>query len=273
MASSRYEKAEANLPSPNPEPEPRARTLALALLTFTRRPAPASTTTSSSSTLRSSRATRAVKSAPARSPVGPLAARPRPARLPESALSTLARREAAAAAPWCLPPRSPTPPPLAVQVGGLPWLRPRPHRPEGCSGGRAPRHHRCGLGEARAEGAVQRRRQRGARVSVAVRGSGGAHQLAGRGDRGRPVRQGAARGGHPRGDHQELVERPAGHLRRGDREEHGQDNTVKSAPPWQRPISAPAPPQGALGGSGQLGTPRKRPAHWAPSRGLGGCSS
>ena len=42
--------------------------------------------------------------------------------------------------------------------------------------------------------------------------------------------------------------------------------------PWQRPSSAPAPPQGAPGGSGQLGTPRKRPAHWAPSHCLG-CSS
>ena len=33
------------------------------------------------------------------------------------------------------------------------------------------------------------------------------------------------------------------------------------APPWQRLSSALAPPQGAPGGSGQLGTPRKRPAH------------
>ena len=43
-------------------------------------------------------------------------------------------------------------------------------------------------------------------------------------------------------------------------EQHGQ-----SAPPlgthWQRPSSAPAPPQGAPSGSGQLGTPRRRPAH------------
>ena len=30
------------------------------------------------------------------------------------------------------------------------------------------------------------------------------------------------------------------------------------APPWQGPSSAPAPPQGAPGGSGQLGTPRGR---------------
>eukprot|EP00964_Phaeocystis_antarctica_P126927 scaffold90602_cov52-Phaeocystis_antarctica.AAC.1 len=30
-------------------------------------------------------------------------------------------------------------------------------------------------------------------------------------------------------------------------------------PPWQRPSSAPAPPQGAPGVSGQPGTPRKRP--------------
>ena len=31
-----------------------------------------------------------------------------------------------------------------------------------------------------------------------------------------------------------------------------------NCPPWQRPSSAPAPPQGAPGGSGQLGTPRGR---------------
>ena len=42
--------------------------------------------------------------------------------------------------------------------------------------------------------------------------------------------------------------------------------------PWQRTSSAPAPPQGAPDGSGQLGAPRKRPAHWAPSHCLG-CSS
>ena len=36
-------------------------------------------------------------------------------------------------------------------------------------------------------------------------------------------------------------------------------------PRWQRPRSAPAPPQGAPGGSGQPGTRRKRPAHEAPS--------
>ena len=47
----------------------------------------------------------------------------------------------------------------------------------------------------------------------------------------------------------------------------------KCRPPWQqRPSSAPAPPQGVPGGSGQLGTPRERPAHWAPSHCLG-CSS
>ena len=43
-------------------------------------------------------------------------------------------------------------------------------------------------------------------------------------------------------------------------------------PPWQCSSSAPAPPQGAPGGSGQLGTPRKRPARWVPSHRLG-CSS
>ena len=40
--------------------------------------------------------------------------------------------------------------------------------------------------------------------------------------------------------------------------------------PWL--CSAPAPPQDAPAGSGQLGTPRKRPTHWAPSHCLG-CSS
>eukprot|EP00964_Phaeocystis_antarctica_P115863 scaffold79849_cov53-Phaeocystis_antarctica.AAC.1 len=44
------------------------------------------------------------------------------------------------------------------------------------------------------------------------------------------------------------------------------------APPWQRPSSALAPPHAAPGGSGQLSTPRKRPAHWTPRRCLG-CSS
>ena len=43
-------------------------------------------------------------------------------------------------------------------------------------------------------------------------------------------------------------------------------------PPWQCPSSAPAPPRGAPGGSGQRGTPRVRPRHWAPSHCLG-CSS
>ena len=37
----------------------------------------------------------------------------------------------------------------------------------------------------------------------------------------------------------------------------------------QCPSSAPVPPQGAPGGSGQLGTRRKRPARWAPSHCLG----
>ena len=46
---------------------------------------------------------------------------------------------------------------------------------------------------------------------------------------------------------------------------------VKVAP-WQYTSSPPAPPQGAPGGSRQLGAPRRRPAHWAPSHRLG-CSS
>ena len=49
------------------------------------------------------------------------------------------------------------------------------------------------------------------------------------------------------------------------------DSMVK-APPWQRPSPTPVPPQGAPGGSGWLGAPRKRPARWAPSHCLG-CSS
>ena len=49
-------------------------------------------------------------------------------------------------------------------------------------------------------------------------------------------------------------------------------STVKVRLPWQCPSSAPVPPQGAPGGSGQLGTPRKRPTHWAPSHCLE-CSS
>ena len=48
--------------------------------------------------------------------------------------------------------------------------------------------------------------------------------------------------------------------------------TVKVPPPWQHPGSAPAPPQGAPGGSGRLGTPGKRPTHWTPRHRLG-CSS
>ncbi len=42
--------------------------------------------------------------------------------------------------------------------------------------------------------------------------------------------------------------------------------------PWQCPSSAPVPPHGAPGGSRRLGTPRKRPAHWALSHCLR-CSS
>ena len=42
--------------------------------------------------------------------------------------------------------------------------------------------------------------------------------------------------------------------------------TARSKPPlWQRPSSALVPPPGAPGGSGRLGTARKRPAHWTPS--------
>ena len=48
---------------------------------------------------------------------------------------------------------------------------------------------------------------------------------------------------------------------------HGQSATA-----WQCPSSPPAPPQGAPGGSGQLGASRKRPGHRTPSHCLG-CSS
>ena len=50
--------------------------------------------------------------------------------------------------------------------------------------------------------------------------------------------------------------------------QHGQSKV----PPWQCPSSPLVPPQGASGGSGQLGAPRARPSHWAPSHGLGGSS-
>ena len=43
-------------------------------------------------------------------------------------------------------------------------------------------------------------------------------------------------------------------------------------PPWQRPSSAPATPQGAPGGPVQLGTPRVAPGHWDPGHVLS-CSS
>ena len=49
-------------------------------------------------------------------------------------------------------------------------------------------------------------------------------------------------------------------------------DSMAKVPHWQCPSSAPVPPQGALGGSRQLGTPRERPAHWAPSHCLV-CSS
>ena len=48
--------------------------------------------------------------------------------------------------------------------------------------------------------------------------------------------------------------------------------SMVKVPPWQCPMSAPVPPQGAPGGSRQLRTPRERPDHWPPSHRLG-CSS
>ena len=43
-------------------------------------------------------------------------------------------------------------------------------------------------------------------------------------------------------------------------------------PPWQCAGSPPVPPQRAPGGSGQPGSPRVRPSHWAPRHRLGGSS-
>eukprot|EP00964_Phaeocystis_antarctica_P042007 scaffold24058_cov61-Phaeocystis_antarctica.AAC.3 len=41
--------------------------------------------------------------------------------------------------------------------------------------------------------------------------------------------------------------------------------SMLKVPPWQCPGSAPVPPPGTPGGSGQPGTPRQRLALWAPS--------
>ena len=49
-------------------------------------------------------------------------------------------------------------------------------------------------------------------------------------------------------------------------------HSMVKATPRQRPGSAPAPPQGAPGGTRQLGTPRVRPSQWDPSHRLGGSS-
>ena len=66
---------------------------------------------------------------------------------------------------------------------------------------------------------------------------------------------------------------PKGHFRRGAVLAALElRSSMAKVPPGQRPSSAPVPPQGAPGGSGQLGTPRKRPSHWTPSQCLG-CSS
>eukprot|EP00964_Phaeocystis_antarctica_P039299 scaffold22482_cov69-Phaeocystis_antarctica.AAC.1 len=45
-----------------------------------------------------------------------------------------------------------------------------------------------------------------------------------------------------------------------------QHHGMIKVPPWQWLSSASAPPQGAPGNSGQLGTSRVRPSHWPPSR-------
>ena len=44
-------------------------------------------------------------------------------------------------------------------------------------------------------------------------------------------------------------------------------------PPWQCSSSPPVPPQSVPAGAKQLGTPRVRPSHWAPSHRLGAQAS
>eukprot|EP00964_Phaeocystis_antarctica_P076745 scaffold47474_cov55-Phaeocystis_antarctica.AAC.2 len=46
---------------------------------------------------------------------------------------------------------------------------------------------------------------------------------------------------------------------------HGGRGSMVKVTPWQCPSSARVPPQGTLDGSGQLGTPRKRPAPERPA--------
>ena len=53
---------------------------------------------------------------------------------------------------------------------------------------------------------------------------------------------------------------------------HARPASMVEVPYWQCPRLATAPPQGAPGGSGRLGTPRERLGHWAPRHCLG-CSS
>jgi hypothetical protein len=95
--------------------------------------------------------------------------------------------------------------------------------------------------------------------------------------RGDGARRGAVR--YPARDDQGLdhaLRQPAAFLRRAtgalQPDDRHPQRGQSARPSWQRLSSVPAPPQGAPGGSGQLGTPKKRPAHWAPSRRLG-CSS
>ena len=45
--------------------------------------------------------------------------------------------------------------------------------------------------------------------------------------------------------------------------------TQSKCPAWRCPSSPPVTPQRVPGGSGQLGTPRVRPSHWAPRHRLG----
>ena len=55
-------------------------------------------------------------------------------------------------------------------------------------------------------------------------------------------------------------------------EEVFEHRSMVNVPSSQCPSSAPAPPQGAPGSSGQLGTLWKGPTHWAPTHCLG-CSN
>ena len=109
-----------------------------------------------------------------------------------------------------------------------------------------------------ARGQPLRRAHRADHTRGRGRPAGRAHDAARDGQRVRQVGRAAARA---RAVLRRRRPRRAGRLR-----------SMVKAPPWQGPSSAPAPPQGVPGSSGQLGTSRNRPSHWAPIHCLG-CSS